>query len=72
MASAGDNFKDIIAAANHRAATDADTADSNLAPAVVEGTAAVMMAAVVERPAAIMMAVVVEKPATILKAAVVE
>ena len=26
-ASAGDNFKDIIAAANHRAATDADTAD---------------------------------------------
>ena len=59
MASAGDNFNDIIAAANHRAATDADTADSNLAPAVVKGTAAVMMA-------------VVEKPATILKAAVVE
>ena len=41
MASAGDNFKDIIAAANHRAATDADTADSNLAPAVVKGTAAI-------------------------------
>ena len=27
MASAGDNFKDIITAANHRAATDADTTD---------------------------------------------
>jgi hypothetical protein len=29
MASAGDNFKDIIAAANQWAAMNADTADSN-------------------------------------------
>lgn len=57
MASAGDNFKNIIAAANQWAAMNDDTADSNLAPAVVEGPAAVMMAVVV---------------ATILKAAVVE
>ena len=84
MASAGDNFKDIITAANHRAATDADTADSNLASAIVEGTVAIVMAAVVEEPAAIMkdalvegpvaivMAAVVEEPAAIMKASVVE
>ena len=54
MASAGDNFKNIIAAANQWAAMNDDTADSNLAPAVVEGPAAVMMAVVVvKEPAAI-------------------